>query len=108
ERVLAFDSAVQFYRLALSCLTTAPTAERGKVLFRMALAQRAAGDWYGAATNLERAVNQLLERGLSEDAAEACYFLAEIYRYRFKLAEASAWLRRSLSLSPRPPLRLKA
>jgi tetratricopeptide (TPR) repeat protein len=55
EQVLAYQSAVELWRLALTCEPDLVSANRARLLQRLGLAYRAFGDWDNAIDALEQA-----------------------------------------------------
>ena len=96
ERAFAFDQAAGFWSLALSCLQATDVRRRAEVLIRLGLTRRAAKNWAQAITAFQRA-HELFDRlSEAESAAEAAYFLGEMYRFTLDLQESVRWLRLSL------------
>ncbi len=105
EQMLAYQSAVELWRLALSCEADLVSDSRARLLHRLGLAYRAFGDWEDAIEALSQAFElyELLDDPASSGAI-AC-FLGELYRFRQELDEAYLWLSRANSKELEQPYR---
>jgi len=104
EDVLAFDTAGQFWELALRCASPGAQRVRAELLRRLGWAQWASGKWERAGEAWQLAVS--LFEALQEEtrAAELALALGDMYRWRQEHQLAERWLTKALELPIANPL----
>ena len=98
EDVLAFDTAGQFWELALRCVPQRDLRMRAELLRRLGWARWAAGKWERAGEAWRAAVSlfEALEEGAR--VAEVALALGDMHRWRQEHEEAERWLTKALEL----------
>jgi DNA-binding CsgD family transcriptional regulator len=98
ERLLAFETAVQYWQLAIACSQALPEHDRADLQRRLGWACWASGRWEQAATAWHQAatVFEALQDG--PRLAEVALALAAVYRWRSEHDRAKQWAQRALTL----------
>jgi DNA-binding CsgD family transcriptional regulator len=108
ERMVAFQSAVELWRLALSCEDAGVSPRRALLLHRTGLALRAFGNWDLAIPTLEQAYETYELVDDTASSGEVACFLGEMFRFRQELDSSRVWLLRAVDREIEPVDRQRA
>ncbi len=99
ERLMAYESASHFWRLALACVRPGGQGEQVRLLNRLGMAYKAGGNWQQALRAFQRAF-RLSDGGADrETRAGLAFSIAEMLRFRSEYAECKEWLETTLELA---------
>jgi DNA-binding CsgD family transcriptional regulator len=98
ERLVAFDEAIRYWQLAISCSTHAADSRKAELRRRLGWACWAEGRWEQAVDAWREAA--ALFEAVRDDPhlAEVSLALADVHRWRLQLDEAKRWALRAVGL----------
>ena len=100
ERVLAYESAAQYWEYALRCTEPRQRRIRAELCRRLGWTYSAAGNWTKASEAWIESVRLFESLGTWKPVGELALALGELHRFRQELDLSGRWLERALELLP--------
>jgi DNA-binding CsgD family transcriptional regulator len=100
DRLMAYETAAQFWELALKCTRPRTRRKRAELHCRLGWSLWAASNWTQAANAWDEAVHLFESLKDWRAVAELALALGDMHRWRHQVAESERWLKRALELLP--------